>query len=134
MRSAEEDTCGECLGDSPESPEEWQECLGSVQKGQCARCHGWGHYAKDCPTPKGGGKGNKGESKGGIKGGSSKGAGNKGGGFAGPAKGAGKGGASGIQGSPAGKGRGRPQEFQGYCRTCAVMLQAPCNDTAGPVQ
>mgnify|MGYP003315286518 CR=1 FL=1 len=67
--SAEEEACGMCLGDNPESAEEFQDCLGSVQKGQCARCHGWGHYAKDCPTPKGGGKGNKGESKGGAKGG-----------------------------------------------------------------
>ena len=74
--------------------EEWQEEwweddveVDAVGKG-CHRCGGWGHFARDCPTPKGKGKG-----KGVGKGGKGEYATNKGGGK----KGSGKG--SGYQGS-----------------------------------
>ena len=79
----------------------------------CRKCGGMGHYARECPTPKGKGKSGKGDGKGWTKGSSSKGSiGYYGkGGYKGGSKGSGKSGGD-------GKGKGGKGMFAGTCWNC----------------
>jgi hypothetical protein len=81
----------------------------------CLRCGGLGHYARECPTPKGKGKG--GGKNGGYKG--SKGYGKECGGFY--SKGAGKDGYKGYKGFGKNGDKGKGKGFSGSCFVCGEV-------------
>ena len=99
----------------PEESYYWEEIeVDAVGKaGSCHRCGGWGHFARDCPTPPDG-KGPKGKGKGKgevhkVKGGAKA-----------VGKGAlpGKGGPGPAKGT---KGGGKGLGYQGICWNCGVF-------------